>query len=126
MGLETVLNQILGAAQQEESNIMEQAQFERDRILAETQGRADELRAKGRAHADKRIEDLRRELLSAAEFEARRHLLVARRELSEDFLGRVRKGLAGLAPNRNQAILTRLVETARKELPQGTVHARRQ
>jgi vacuolar-type H+-ATPase subunit E/Vma4 len=125
MGLEVVLNQIQSAGQKEESNILEQAHFEKDRILAEAQRRADAMRADATARTEARLEALRRELTSAAEFESRRRLLVARRELAEDFRRRVLESLSTLAANKNQALLTKLAQRAKKDLPAGTAHARK-
>jgi vacuolar-type H+-ATPase subunit E/Vma4 len=125
MGLEVVLNQIVSAGQKEESDILEQAQFERERVLQEARAKAAEVRSKGQRQTEARLEALRRELLSAAEFEARRRILVAKRELSEDFHKRVLAALGKLAPARNQAILTKLLTQAQQEVRQGTVHARK-
>ncbi|HEX9815434.1 MAG TPA: V-type ATP synthase subunit E family protein [Candidatus Thermoplasmatota archaeon] len=125
MGLEVVLNQILSAGQKEESNLLEQAQFERERILSEAQGRADELRRLGDVRTQARIEALKREILSAAEFEARRRNLVARRELSEDFRNRVLAALKSLPEAQNQKLLSALVKKAREELSTGAVRARK-
>jgi V/A-type H+/Na+-transporting ATPase subunit E len=125
MGLEVVLNQIVAAGQKEESDILEQAQFERDRILADARAKADEIRQKGHAHATARLEALRRELLSAAEFEARRRSLVAKRELAEDFHKRVLASLGKLPTQRNAALLDRLSKKAQQEIPKGTMHGRK-
>src|SRR5688500_9431550 len=125
MGLEVVLKQIQTAGQKEESNVLEQAQFERERILADAKKRADEIRQTANARTESRLEALRRELLSAAEFESRRRLLVARRELADDFRHRVLQALGGLAAPKNQALLTKLSDRARTELPKGTVNARK-
>lgn len=125
MGLEVVLNQILQSGQKEESDILEQAQYEREKILVDARGRADALRQKGRAQADAKIESLRREIISAAEFEARRRTLVARRELAEDFHRRVLAGLSALPAPRNQAIVSKLAERAKAEIPKGVSHARK-
>jgi vacuolar-type H+-ATPase subunit E/Vma4 len=125
MGLEVVLNQIQTAGQQEESNILEQAQFEKERILADAQKRIDELRQQGQTRTEARLDALRRELLSAAEFESRRRLLVARRELAEDFRKRVHDAVAALPAAKNTALLTKLGQKAAGELPKGTVNAKR-
>lgn len=125
MGLEVVLNQIQTAGQKEESDILEQANFEKDRILADAQKRIDELRHQAEQRTNARLEGLRRELLSAAEFESRRRLLVARRELAEDFRKRVHDAIGSLSQAKNTALLTKLSEKAAAELPKGTAHAKR-
>src|SRR5688572_7975673 len=101
MGLEVVLNQIQTAGQKEESDILEQAQFEKERILADAKKRIDENRRQSQTRTEARLEALRRELLSAAEFESRRRILVARRELSEDFRKRVHDAIAALSATQN-------------------------
>lgn len=125
MGLEVVLKQIQTAGQKEESNILEQAQFERERILVDAKKRADEIRQASTTRTESRLEGLRRELLSAAEFESRRRLLVARRELSEDFRKRVHAAVAALSAPQNQGLLTKMAKKAAADLPNGTVHAKR-
>lgn len=125
MGLEVVLNQIQTAGQKEESDILEQANFEKDRILADAQKRIEELRHQAQQRTDSRLEALRRELLSAAEFESRRRLLVARRELAEDFRKRVQDAIAALSGPKNHALVAKLAEKAAAELPKGTVHSKR-
>lgn len=125
MGLEVVLNQIQTAGQKEESDILEQAQFEKERILADAQKRIDETRQQSQTRTEARLEALRRELLSAAEFESRRRILVARRELSEDFRKRVHDAIASITGPHNTQLLEKLAKKASKELPKGTVHAKR-
>lgn len=125
MGLEVVLNQIQTAGQKEESDILEQANFEKERILADAQKRIDELKHQAQQRTESRLEALRRELLSAAEFESRRRILVARRELAEDFRKRVHDAVASLSAPKNHAILDKLAEKAAAELPKGTVHSKR-
>lgn len=125
MGLEVVLNQILQSGQKEESDLLEQAQFERERVLADARARADEIRRKAASQTEAKLEALRREILSAAEFEARRRTLVARRELSDDFHLRVLTALSELPASRNQGLLTKLAEAAKAEVPKGIVHARK-
>lgn len=125
MGLEVVLNQIQTAGQKEESDVLEQAQFEKERILADAQKRIDEIRQQSQTRTEARLEALRRELLSAAEFESRRRILVARRELSEDFRKRVHDAISALSATQNTHLLTKLGQKAATELPKGTVHAKR-
>lgn len=124
MGLEVVLNQILAAGAKEESDLLEQAQFEREQVLGEARARADQVRRRGETHLQARAEALQREMMSAAEFEARRRILVARRELSENFRKRVLEAVAKLPDAKNQTLLLKLAERAKSELPKGVVHAR--
>lgn len=126
MGLEVVLNQILARGAEEESGILGQARTQADLTVSEGRARASELLAHRKALTEQRVEALRRELLSAAEFAARRHLLVVRRELGEDFRRRVLQAVSKLSPERNKALLSKLVERAKGELPQGVVHARKE
>ncbi len=125
MGLEIVLNQIQTAGQQEESNILEQAQFEKERILQEAQVRIEATRQQAQKRTQARLEGLRRELLSAAEFESRRRILVAKRELAEDFRKQVQEAVAAVSAPKNHALVSKLAQKAAAELPNGTVHAKR-
>lgn len=126
MGLEVVLNQILARGAEEENGILGQAREEADRIVSDARARASDLLQRRKALTEQRADALRRELFSAAEFEARRHLLVVRRELSEDFRRRVLQALSKLPAARNQAMLAKLLERSKRDLPQGVVHARRE
>jgi len=124
MGLEVVLNEILAKGQEEEHALLAAAQKEREKLLSDAEGKADEVRAKRLHQTDQKVEALRRELLSAAEFEARRTTRDRRREHAEDFRARVLQALSSLPADRNKAILDKLVAQAKKELPKGRVHAR--
>lgn len=124
MGLETVLEEILAQGATEERALLASAEAERQKVLDEAEGRADELRSRKLAESQARIEALRREILSASEFESRRKLLVARRELLEDFRTRVLQALSALPKAENESLLGALAKQARATLPKGVVHAR--
>lgn len=124
MSLETVLEEILAQGAREEQAILSQAEAERSRLVGEAEGQADELRSRKLAETLTRVEALRREILSASEFEVRRRLLIARRELMEDFHQRVLQTLGQLPKSENDAILEILLERGKETLPRGRVHAR--
>lgn len=124
MGIEVVLQQILDQAAQEEQQILRQSQAERDAILSQAEGQADELRSRRLAETRTLVEALRREMTSASEFAARRKLLIARRELTEDFHARLLNSLSTLPKAENEILLAVLVKAAQRALPKGTVHAR--
>lgn len=123
MGLEVVLNEIVARGQEEEQKILADAERERRKLLDAAEGEADEIRAKALQETRTKVDAVRREVLSASEFEVRRRLLTAQRELGEDFKGRVQAALAHLPAKEREKILGVLIHKAQKELAQGKVHA---
>jgi vacuolar-type H+-ATPase subunit E/Vma4 len=126
MGLETVLNEILARSSEQEQAILRQAESERQRLLDAAEGEADEIRARILQETRSRVDALRREQQSAAEFEARRRLLAAQRGLAEDFRKRVLATLADLPAKDLDRVHTTLAKRAQAELPQGRIHARKE
>lgn len=126
MGLDAVVNEILGQGKQEEEDILKQADKEAEAILQDARRKAEEVQQKRRREAEQRKEALEREILGASEFEARRSYLSVKRELLQDFRQRVLDGLADLPKERNQAILEKLVAQAQGELDQGRIHSRKE
>jgi len=126
MGLEVVVNEILARASEEEQRILREAESERQKILDAAEGEADEVRARSLQDTRAKIEALQREQRSAAEFEVRRRLLQAQRELTEDLRKRVLAALADLSKTEREKIYSRLLKKAQKDLPKGRIHARKE
>lgn len=124
MGLEVVLNEILARGAEEEQKILRQAETEKQRILDAAEGEADGLRAKALQDTRGKLDALRREQQSASEFEVRRRLLTAQRELTDDFRARILHALSTMKDADRQKLLAPLVKKAQRELPKGRIHAR--
>ena len=125
MGLEVVVNEILARGSSEEQDILQKAETERRALLDRAEGEADEIRAKALAETRAKLEAVRREQHSAAEFEVRRRLLTAQNELAGDFRRRVLEALRTLPEKEHEKVLAALVKQAQKDLPKGRVHARK-
>ena len=105
--------------------MLAEADREAKAILGEATKEAEAIAQRRAKETQVRIEALRREILGASEFEARRKLLAVKRELSEEFRRRVLARLAQLPEERNRKLLEKLASTAKKEIPKGKVHARK-
>lgn len=126
MGLDAVVDEILAQGKQEQEGILRKADEEADAIRQDAERKAKEVRQKRQREAEQRKQALEREILGASEFEARRSYLSVQRELLTDFRRRVLETLSQLPQDRNTAILKKLVADAKKELPAGRVHGRKQ
>lgn len=126
MGLETVLDEIREKGQQQETQILKEAKAEAEQITKQAQEAATKAAAQRKKDAEARSQALEREMVGASEFEARRRLLSVQRELAGDFRQRILAALAEFPAARTEEILKTLVERARKDIPKGTVHARKQ
>lgn len=123
MGLETVLNELQTRGSEDEQKILRQAEAERQKIVDAAEGEADELRAKKLQETRHRIDALRREQTSAAEFEVRRRILTTQSELTQDFRKRLLEALHKLPKAEREKILGLLVKRVQKELPKGRFHS---
>lgn len=122
MGLEVVVNEIIEQGRQSASAIEKEGLTEAAAILAEAKQKAEKAINERATAGSRDAERLRIQEVARAEFEAKKRVLTAQRQLMDRLQDEATKALAGLPADKRRAYLEKLVARARKEIPRGTVH----
>lgn len=122
MGLEQVIGEVRRDGEQRAQRILDDAQAEAQQIVAAAKDKVKAYEAERRKAAEKDAEQLRAQLQSGAEFEARKHVLAVEAELRQELRSAILDGFGGLDPDRRGQHIDKLLATAKKTIPEGTVH----
>lgn len=109
MGLETVVNDIMDAAQAEVSQMDSEADAEASLILEEARQNAKRIMGERLAKAEDDIKKIRQQELSSANLEVKRTLLNARKELLDKVYVQSVDAISNLSPEKNEEILKVLI-----------------
>lgn len=109
MGLETVVNDVMDAAQAEVSKMDSEADAEVSLILEEARQNAKRIMGERLAKAEDDIKKIRQQELSSANLEVKRTLLNARKELLDKVYVQSVDAISNLSPEKNEEILKALI-----------------
>ncbi len=109
MGLETVVNDVMDAAQAEVSKMDSEANAEVSLILEEARQNAKKIMGERLAKAEDDIKKIRQQELSSANLEVKRTLLNARKELLDKVYVQSVDVISNLSPEKNEEFLKVLI-----------------
>ena len=116
MGLETVKEDIIRSAKEQESALLAEARKEAARIMKEAEAKVKEMEDKALAETKKSVEAAKKQAFASAEMESKRILLEAKTQAIEKAFEEARKSIDGFDDKKREAYIKRLFETAKKEL----------
>lgn len=116
MGLETVKEEVIRSAKEQESAILAEARKEASRIMKEAEARVKEMEEAGEAKSKKAIEAAKKQALASAEIESKKMILETKKQAIDRVFEEVKKSLDSMDEKKREAIIKNLLEKAGKEL----------
>lgn len=110
MGLETVVKDIINAAQADVAQINSEADAEASKIMDEAKGTAKKIMGDKLAKAEDDIKKMRQQEISSANLEVKRTMLNARKEVLEKVYSQAVEAIATLSPSKNEEFLKTIIE----------------
>lgn len=110
MGLETVVKDIMDAAEAEVAQLNREADAEATLILDEAKQNAKKIMGERLAKAEDDIAKLWQQETSSANLEVKRTLLNARKEVLEEVYTQAEENIAAFSPEKNRELLKSLIE----------------
>ncbi len=110
MGLETVIKDIMDAAQAEVSRINAEADAEVSRILEEANDKAKKIKGDRLAQAEDDIKRLRQQETSSANLEVKRAMLNARKEVLDKVYENTVESIVSMPPAKKEELLKAIIE----------------
>lgn len=123
MGLEKVKEDILGKARKKAEKIVEEGKKEADAIKDRAKAEVLESRRKSKADALKVCEVMEKKELSAAEFDAKKTYLDAKKKMVDKVFDSAIRRLAEMDKSEKKGLLKGFIERASKEMEIGKVYA---
>ena len=111
MGLETVVKDIMDAAQADASKLDSEADAEVSLILDEAKQNAKRIMGERLAKAEDDIAKIRQQEISSANLEVKRTLLNARKEVLEKVYVQAVETISGFSPEKNEELLKELISS---------------
>ncbi|WP_406659752.1 V-type ATP synthase subunit E [Methanolobus sp. ZRKC3] len=110
MGLETVLKDIVDAAQDEVSKLNSEADAEVSAILDDARQNAKRIMGERLAKVEDDIKNIRQQEISSANLEVKRTLLNARKEILDKVYVQAVEAISALSPEKNEELLKALID----------------
>ncbi len=123
MGLDEVKEEIIGEAKRKADEILAQARAEADRIFDETKRKIADQEEEAKARTDALITTLERREIAAAEFDARKMMLDAKKSLIDEAMGRARERIAKWDDKKRAGVVKKLAAKAKQEIDLAVVAA---
>ncbi|WP_406671182.1 V-type ATP synthase subunit E [Methanolobus sp. ZRKC4] len=111
MGLETVVKDIMDAAQAEVAQLDSEADAEVSQIIDEAKQSAKKIMGESLAKAEDDIKKIRQQEISSANLEVKRTLLNARKEVLEKVYTQAEESISTFSPEKNEELLKSLIES---------------
>ncbi len=121
MGLDQVVQEVRDGGDKRAQEILGAARAEADAILAKAREQADAYKAQRLAQAERDVEQLQRQHLSNAQFEARKLVLETENELRGALRATIVEGLSGLNAATRKKHIAALLKQAKDVVPKGKV-----
>tara|TARA_Y100000310_G_scaffold318480_1_gene372610 strand:+ start:1988 stop:2560 length:573 start_codon:yes stop_codon:yes gene_type:complete len=122
MGLETVKEEIVRNAKEQETALIAEARKEANRIMKEVEKKIEDVKEKSNAEIKKKIDVIKKQELTSAELENKKMLLEAKKELIESVFIEVRKKLASLDDEKRESYIKKLLEKAENDIEVANVY----
>ena len=121
MGLEEVVQEVRQGAQRKAQDILAAAQAEADRLMQDAQSQASAYEQQRLAQAERDVEQIKKQALSHAQFEARKAVLSTENDLRDALRRRIILGLLELDAKTRTAHIKALLKKAQDIIPAGRV-----
>lgn len=126
MGLDQVVNEVRDGAEKRAQEILDAATAEADAILTNARNEVQAYQKDRAAQAERDSEQLQRQHVSNAKFEARKLVLETERELRTTLRNTIVAGLGELAAGARKKHLSALLDRATEVIPEGKVWGAKQ
>ncbi len=121
MGLTEVIGEVRRDGEARAQQILDDARTEADAIIAKAQAKADAYQAQRAAQAERDGKQVEAQVLSHAEFEARKLALTAESEMREELRALILEGFGSLKGTTRSAHIKKLLATAKDIIGDGSV-----
>lgn len=116
MGLETVKEEIVRTAKEQETVLVAEARKEAGKIMKEAEKKVEEIREKSNVVIKAKVDALKKQELASAELENKKMILETKKQLIENVFTGAKKKLDGLSTEKRGAYIKKLFEKAKKDL----------
>lgn len=123
MGLEQLKKEILDKAQREAAAVLKETEKEVALILASAKAKAAEHEKEAEAKHRQLLEDIEKSDVAGARFEAKKLLLDEKKSFIEQVFSQAEDQLRVLPEKKQEALISRLLAQAKKEIPVRYVYA---
>lgn len=116
MGLESVKEEVIRQAKEEETALMAEARKEANKIMKEAERKIDEMREKSEAETRKMIDLIKRQELASAGMENKKMLLQAKKQAIEGVFIEAQKRLEKLESKKREIYIKKFLEKTKNEV----------
>ena len=116
MSLETVKDEIIRDAKNQEESLIAEARKETIRLIDEAEKKVVGLKEKSDAETKRIIDLIRKQELASAELENKKMLLEAKKELIDKVFNEVQKKVEGLDKKKRGEYMNKLLEKCKKDI----------
>jgi len=126
MGLESVIDEILAAGEEQRRKIHAESATERQKVLSAAKSEAESLK-KDRQHAfEKKSVMMHQQAISSSELEAKKRTLQEQNMILSRTKKNVLQSLSTMETSQRKDLLDRLVKIGAKRLSKGIIHCRKE
>jgi V/A-type H+-transporting ATPase subunit E len=126
MGLDDVVQEVTAGAERQAKEILDAAQAEADALLEEARAQSAAYEADRLKQADRDVDQIKKQAISNAKFEARKAVLSTENDLRDDLRARIIDGLSALDAKTRKGHVATLLKTATGIIPAGKVFSAKQ
>ena len=122
MGLETVKEEIIRNAKNQEESFIAEARKETVRLMNEAEKKVVEMKEKSDAEAKRVTETIKKQELASAELENKKMLLETKKQLIGSVFSGVKEKLVNLDSGKSEDYIKKLIEKARNDIEVANVY----
>ena len=116
MGLETVKEEVLSSAKEQEAALISEARKEAARILRETEAKIRAAKEKSDIEVKKATDTIKRQAIASGELEGKKMLLEAKKQVIESVFDEATKKLESLEDKKREVHIKKLLEKAKNDI----------
>lgn len=116
MGLETVKEEIIREAKNQEQSLVEEARNETVRIINEAEKKVAEIKEKSNIETKRAMDIIKKQELASAELENKKMLLEAKKQLIEIVFSEVKGNIEKLDGRKREEYIKKLLEKAKNDI----------
>ena len=116
MGLESVKEEVIKNAKEQESAMIAEARKESNKLAKESEKKTEEMKEKADSETKRIIDAMKRQALASGELEIKKMVLEAKKQIIENVFAEAKNRLESLDEKKKEALLKKLLEKSRKEL----------
>ena len=122
MGLETVKEEIIRNAKEQETALIAEARKETSRIMKDAEKKIEELKEKSNAEFNKKVDVIKKQELASTELECKKILLETKKQVIESVFSEAREKVQGLDSKKREDYLKKLLEKAKNDIELANVY----